>query len=463
MPDPAGAGPPIALLALAVLSFAVAVLAVAYARRRVRQADLSARLARQEAERAETAERELAGVREDLTGEPDRLATLLADLAPAIDAVCAAKTRRDLGDAAGRAIERVLGPGQWMVFLDPERAGKQYVLAATAASREAPWPLGACLSPQMGRVGLAIRRRTAMVRADFDREPSLVRQHVDETEPRGFRVDAVAPIVDGDHVLGAISAGALQVRHESARAALRVIATAVATTLRTVEARQRAAQLENVDTLTGLPSRNWFNAEAAEQLYRNRERGQAMSLAVFAVDDFRLYAGREGPGEAQRLLQGIAYVLRPLFREGDLVCRWTDEEFVALMPGLDRRLAADQLDRLRRDVTEREWPGAALQPCGAVTMSVGIAAGPEDGTRLEELIDAAYRAFVRARSYGGDRTVDDRGLVSEAAARFVDDPMVADEDEVADADVPPLVHGARRVIPKLDTTYLDDDDAHEPR
>jgi PleD family two-component response regulator len=91
-------------------------------------------------------------------------------------------------------------------------------------------------------------------------------------------------------------------------------------------------------------------------------------------------------------------------RGEDVPCRFGGEEFMVLLP------KASLADTLRRAEALRE--GIKVHPLDAptrlyptLTMSVGVAAYPEHGASVEELILAADSAMYRAKMLGRDRVV----------------------------------------------------------
>lgn len=342
-------------------------------------------------------------------------------LPPVYSELLAATTRRQVTELLGRAIERVVDPGQWMVFLaDPGRAG-EFLMLAGAAREGQVWPEGAVLTEQHGRIGHAIRRATAMDSDDFDAEPPIVKERLRADEPRGFVVDLVVPIVVGPDVAGVLSIGAPGASNDVARAFAECACAMTSAVLARMDARDLAQRLEDSDDLTGLGNRRWFLAQASETLYRNRERGVQMAIAVFGVDHLRRYIAKQKAAAAGRLLRSVAELASGLLGDGALLARWSEDEFVVLLPGRDQSAARDVLDALRRTTTGSAFPGASHQPGGALTVSAGVAVCPWDGVQLDDLLDAAYAALEVARARGGDQVAGTDAQASDSTS-FSFDP-----------------------------------------
>jgi diguanylate cyclase (GGDEF)-like protein len=92
----------------------------------------------------------------------------------------------------------------------------------------------------------------------------------------------------------------------------------------------------------------------------------------------------------------LADHLRTGVRGADVVVRYGGEEFAVLMPGVGTTGARARVEALR--AAWRRLPGG-LRP----TLSVGIAAAPDHGVGLDDLMRAADEALYRAKHAGRDR------------------------------------------------------------
>lgn len=384
------------------LAAAIAAWVLLSKRVRARELDLTAKLTAMR-ERADVAEEQMRAERRRPELADEGRAQALEAMSGCLRDLVAVGSRKELGESLGRALSRCLEAGQWMVFLDLDRDGRGFVLCASGGEHEKPWSIGAVATDQTGRLGLALRRKATLTREDFEAEPPLVLERLNRTEPVGFRVEIAAPILVGESVVGIATVGLPTLPTADARAITVCLVEAASAAVRMLDARDMAKRLENRDELTGLGNRNWFNAQAAELIYRTRDRHVPAALAMFGIDRLREHSGRHGPGETGRLLHSLAEAVRPLTRAGDLLARWSDEEFVVFLPHTDEQVGRDFVDRLRRLVAAVKLPGASEQPTGAFTISAGLALFPTNGLQFEELIESAYRSLSRARDSGGDR------------------------------------------------------------
>ena len=98
------------------------------------------------------------------------------------------------------------------------------------------------------------------------------------------------------------------------------------------------------------------------------------------------------------LLQAVAYELRKVLREGELVFRLGGEEFLVLLPDADAPASAAVAERIRAAV-------AAARPAGLdVTVSVGVSAR-DRRVEYATLFGEADAALYEAKRGGRDRVV----------------------------------------------------------
>ncbi|WP_237774629.1 GGDEF domain-containing protein [Actinosynnema sp. ALI-1.44] len=150
------------------------------------------------------------------------------------------------------------------------------------------------------------------------------------------------------------------------------------------------------DPKTGLLNSASWSKDAAVQL----ERKQNSALLMLDLDNFKSINDRYGHLIGDKHLKGVADVLRAEVRVTDMVGRFGGEEFVILLPETSQEDAIAIAERIRRKVE-----GFAVDGFGTVTVSVGVAAHPDHGTTLEEVVNAADVAMLAAKTAGRNRTL----------------------------------------------------------
>jgi len=156
------------------------------------------------------------------------------------------------------------------------------------------------------------------------------------------------------------------------------------------------------DPLSGLYTRRYFLALATHMLRRHERDPRArFGLARFNIDSFRLINETHSPPVGDRVLQGVAEVMRASTRACDVAVRYGGDEFVVF-------LHADSLDECMA-YTERVLAGVKrLEIRGgerrvAVTLSAGVALLARKET-LESLLKRSERALRRSKARGGNQS-----------------------------------------------------------
>jgi diguanylate cyclase (GGDEF)-like protein len=118
------------------------------------------------------------------------------------------------------------------------------------------------------------------------------------------------------------------------------------------------------------------------------------------IDDFKRVNDVCGHAEGDEVLQAIAALLRRTVRAADVVCRVGGEEFAVILPGCSSEVAVDTAHRLGAGLA-----GISTDAGGEVTLSVGVARGPEHAMNARELLACAESAMMTAKAQGKDRVV----------------------------------------------------------
>ena len=103
---------------------------------------------------------------------------------------------------------------------------------------------------------------------------------------------------------------------------------------------------------------------------------------------------------ATRCWRRCANQLRSAVRQGDDVCRIGGEEFAIIVPAGDVTMAQTLAERVAERVAL-----AAFDPVGPMSLSVGIALGPDHAANPRELVACAEIAMMTAKARGKSRIV----------------------------------------------------------
>ncbi len=175
------------------------------------------------------------------------------------------------------------------------------------------------------------------------------------------------------------------------------------------------------DPLTGA-----VNRRSLEEKVRDLRRQDGRYAVVFAdLDHFKDLNDTHGHETGDRALRLFADVLRASVRSEDTVCRYGGEEFVVLMPTIDRHVAAERMAATQLRLA------AALQSGGVPRISASF--GVADSTQADgadAVIRLADLAMFAAKGAGRDQVVVAGGPEAPAALTPPFEPLLVTDHDV---------------------------------
>ena len=162
------------------------------------------------------------------------------------------------------------------------------------------------------------------------------------------------------------------------------------------------AQRAQLDAVTGLWNRAYFNQRLAEEVATATRHHRPISLVMLDLDHFKSVNDRFGHPFGDRVLDDTARLLTRA-RAGDIACRYGGEEFAIILPSTTVEEAAIRAERLRAALHEMQWDA---HPSFALSASFGVASDASiDLLTCERLIEAADEAMYLAKRQGRNRVV----------------------------------------------------------
>ena len=152
------------------------------------------------------------------------------------------------------------------------------------------------------------------------------------------------------------------------------------------------------DALTGLPNRRLMQDRLNQAIMAARRKQRHVGVLFLDLDRFKVVNDTLGHDTGDFILKDVARRLVASVREGDTVSREGGDEFVMILPDLERpehaRVVADKiLKELARPV---EIGGHEIH----ITPSIGISHYPNDATDVQQLLKHADNAMYQAKDAG---------------------------------------------------------------
>ncbi|HXG62367.1 MAG TPA: GGDEF domain-containing protein [Planctomycetota bacterium] len=228
------------------------------------------------------------------------------------------------------------------------------------------------------------------------------------------RLRALAPLQADREVVGVVRVTAppepdAAAREERARILSRHLgefSKFLGLALKTPDLYTRAVQ----DGLTGLWTKRHFALEARQAIEAARRYGEPLSLIMVDVDHFKKVNDTHGHVTGDRVLQGVAEILRKKVRGGSAF-RYGGEEMAVLLPKADLAAAARAAERLRAAVEARKIAGIR------VTASFGVAQWDPSMADPAAFVERADQALYRAKEAGRNRVETAPAGAAAAPAR----------------------------------------------
>lgn len=157
------------------------------------------------------------------------------------------------------------------------------------------------------------------------------------------------------------------------------------------------------DPLTGLLNRRGLERELPKLLALARRYGAPVGVVMLDIDRFKRVNDTYGHPVGDEVLRLLGQIIQASVRREDLAVRYGGEEFLLFFYGADRQAVKEVVERIRyRFRTERVDP--LPHP---LTLSAGVAGGevPQDTVQLEEWIQKADYALLRAKEAGRDQVI----------------------------------------------------------
>ena len=156
-------------------------------------------------------------------------------------------------------------------------------------------------------------------------------------------------------------------------------------------------QMESIawsDPLTGVLNRRGFERDAASRLSESSDDATG-ALLFIDLNEFKQINDRCGHEIGDQLLVIAAERLRTSLRSIDIIGRPGGDEFVALVPDVNAKVAETLASRLARSLEEPYLIGTESLYCAA---SIGLALYPDNANTLTGLLRAADQAMYRAKA-----------------------------------------------------------------
>ena len=171
---------------------------------------------------------------------------------------------------------------------------------------------------------------------------------------------------------------------------------------------EEAYRLALSDPVTGLPNQRALYAFLEAEIPRATRHGHSFALLLIDGDNLKAYNETLGYTAGDAWIRALGNLLMRETRASDVVVRWrSGDEFIVALPETDRHAAHLMAERIRRaaQLLSDQLPLP-------VTVSIGIAAFPDDATTIDELLSRVADANQQAKQGGKNQVAFPPHLVT---------------------------------------------------
>ncbi|MBU4610396.1 diguanylate cyclase [Achromobacter sp. GG226] len=227
----------------------------------------------------------------------------------------------------------------------------------------------------------------------------------------GIAVPEQEVVIAGRRYLGAV----VPVRDEHRRVVAGLVRlTSIGEGVFRTRRRELPAEIQRqrkwMDPLTGLPNARCCAAKLARELVLLPRSGDALSLVLVELDDFRSYEAPADGVTAEDCVRLVAETAAGVaHRPADLVCRVGESRFGTILPHTDAAGAVRVAERIRLAVRGLSIAAGHVPGTSVLTVSAGVVTVTTRPLRARDQRDAmlalASQALAQAQTQGTDQCV----------------------------------------------------------
>lgn len=159
---------------------------------------------------------------------------------------------------------------------------------------------------------------------------------------------------------------------------------------------EQLGQFGDVDQVTWLHNRRHFMECLEREIVRAKRYHRPLSLIFLDIDRFSAFKESYGPSLGDRLLRSVGMLLAESVTEPEVVARFDADEFVLLLPEVNRASAVSITTNLMARLRQVTVFGGSGSP-EPVSATPAIVCYPDDGAAPYDLVAAAASGLEQAK------------------------------------------------------------------
>jgi len=216
---------------------------------------------------------------------------------------------------------------------------------------------------------------------------------------------------------------------------LKSVADQVASGVTNARLYARVQRQATTDGLTGLFNHRTGQEKLTEQLRVAERYQRSLAVVMVDVDHFKQINDNFGHPVGDTVLKAVARLIKSNCRDVDLPIRYGGEEFLVVLPEVNKEGAHVVAERMRKSLAQEVIKHESIAL--TVTASLGIAVFPEHALDQHHLLELADKALYLSKRLGRNQVHTasdlnfDRNLIANKESAAPRDPQTVIEEIAA--------------------------------
>ena len=169
-----------------------------------------------------------------------------------------------------------------------------------------------------------------------------------------------------------------------------------------IHAAKHVVEVESeTDELTEILNLRGFHRLATLEHAKAVRYGRPYAILMVDADNLKAINDTQGHEAGNRLLRMLANLQQQSLRSTDLLARYGGDEFVLMLVGAELDKAREVAERICDTVGQ--ILAATEEGDVSTTVSVGVAAYPQDGELMADVMERADQAMYRSKQGGRNK------------------------------------------------------------
>ncbi|MDG3086058.1 ABC transporter substrate binding protein [Vibrio hannami] len=187
------------------------------------------------------------------------------------------------------------------------------------------------------------------------------------------------------------------------------------------EANEQLQRLSEVDGLSQLYNRRYFDKTLSDELQRHQRSKHPLVLMMCDIDFFKNYNDTYGHIEGDNCIKQVAKLLQSqCMRTNDTVARYGGEEFAIILPMTDTDSAHNIAEKICSNLYDTNIPHTSSSVADRITISIGVAVvTPDQSSTPTDIISIADKALYNSKHNGRNQyTLQEHPNVSDVSIKI---------------------------------------------